>query len=224
MSRKIVALVASAAGLVAQAAAADVVPTFSDAPSVADLAAAYPARAKAAKVGGAVNLTCVIGRDLHPRDCAALTERPGSYGFGSAAQRIAEKLTVDTPALIGKNVFIPVTFDPAVLTGSAMVTKPAWAAMPTAADFQSTFPKTQNGVNDVRVVLGCTVGAGGVLGACAVAQETPPGQGYGEGALALASKFKVAPWSLDGVPTIGAKIRLPIHYQLTPVAPAPPKS
>jgi hypothetical protein len=223
MSPKITALIASGACIIASAAAADVVPTFSDAPSVADLAAAYPARARAAKVGGTVNLTCVIGRDLHPRDCAPLTERPGSYGFGSAAQRLAEKLTVGTSDLIGKNVFIPVTFDPAVLTGSATVSKPAWAAMPTAADFQSTFPKTQNGVNDVRVVLSCTVEAGGVLGGCAVAQETPPGQGYGEGALALASKFKVAPWSTDGAPTIGAKIRLPIHYQLTPVAP-PPKS
>jgi len=223
MSPKFAAILASSACLIAQAAAADVVPSFADGPTVADLAAAYPAKAKAAGVGGAVNLTCVIGRDLHPRDCAALTERPGSYGFGFAAAKIAEKLTVDSSALIGRNVFIPVTFDPAVLTGTAVVTKPAWAAMPTAADFQSTFPKTQNGVNDVRVVLGCTVQAGGVLGACAVAQETPPGQGYGEGALALASKFKVAPWSTDGAPTIGAKIRLPIHYELTPV-PAPPKS
>ena len=221
MPLKFAALICSGACLVASAAAADVVPDFSEAPSVADIAAAYPARARAAKIGGAVNLSCEIGRDLHPRDCAPLTERPGSYGFGVAAARLAEKMKVEGSEMIGKNVFIPVTFDPAVLSGTATVTKPAWAQLPTPADFQATFPKTQNGVNDVRVVLGCTVEAGGVLGGCAVAQETPPGQGYGEGALALASKFRVAPWSIDGAPTVGAKIRLPIHYELTPVAPAP---
>jgi hypothetical protein len=218
MSVKFAALVACGAAAIACAASADTVPNFVEAPNVTDIAAAYPARAKAANLGGAVNLTCQIGRDLHPKDCAALTERPGSYGFGAAARRLAERMKVDDSSLIGQNVFVPVTFDPAVLTGAATVTKPAWAQIPTAADFQATFPKTQNGVNDVRVVLGCTVEAGGALGACSVAQETPTGQGYGDGALALASKFRVAPWSTDGAPTVGARIRLPIHYQLTPTA------
>ena len=112
---------------------------------------------------------------------------------------------------------MPVNFDPAVLRGEAVVTKPAWAAMPTAADFQATFPKSENGVNDVRVVLGCTVATDGTLAGCAVAQETPAGQGYGAGALALAAKFKVSPWGADGSPTVGAHINLPIHYVLTPV-------
>ena len=94
--------------------------------------------------------------------------------------------------------------------------------MPSAEDFQATFPKTENGVNHVRVVLGCTVEASGALGACAVAQEDPPGQGYGAGALALASKFRLSPWSTDGAPTIGAHIKLPIRYELAP-APAPAK-
>jgi hypothetical protein len=216
MSLKLTVLAAAAAAF-ASAATADTIPTFAEAPTVSEIAAAYPARAKAAKVGGAVNLTCQIGRDLHPKDCAALTERPSSYGFGAAARKLAEKMKVDDSSLVGLNVFVPVTFDPAVLTGAAMVSKPIWAAMPTAADFQATFPKSQNGVNDVRVVLGCTVEAGGALGACAVAQETPAGQGYGDGALALASKFRLSPWGLDGAPTVGAKIRLPIHYELTPV-------
>jgi hypothetical protein len=217
MSLKFALSAGAAALALASSAAADVTPIFSDGPNVAEMAAAYPAKAKAAKVGGTVELTCEVGRDLHPRDCAALTERPGSYGFGPAARKIAEKLTVEGSSMIGQNVFVPVTFDPGVLTGAVNVTKPSWAQLPTAADFQATFPKSENGVNDVRVVLGCTVQAGGALGGCAVAQENPPGQGYGEGALALASKFRIAPWSVDGAPTVGAHIRLPIHYELTPV-------
>jgi hypothetical protein len=163
-----------------------------------------------------------MGRDGHPRDCATMVEKPSGYGFGAAAIKLAERLKADDMSLTKQNIFIPVSFDPGVLTGAAMVTKPIWAAMPTAQDFQATFPKTENGVNHVRVVLGCTVEAGGGLGGCAVAQEDPPGQGYGAGALALASKFRLAPWSTDGAPTVGAHIKLPIRYELTPAA-APAK-
>nr|MEA2799222.1 hypothetical protein [Phenylobacterium sp.] len=56
-----------------------------------------------------------------------------------------------------------------------------------------------------------------------VDQEEPAGQGFGEGALALASKFRVGPWSLDGEPTVGAKLRVPIRYELTPVKQAATK-
>jgi hypothetical protein len=225
MSLKTVALLALGAatgGACALAAHADpqaAGAVWIEAPTVADFAAAYPAKAKAANIGGTVTLTCEIGRDLHPRDCDALKEKPGLYGFAPAARKIAEKLKAGEADMIGQNVFIPVTFDPAVLTGAAMVTKPAWTAAPAIDDYRATFPKTENGVNDVRVVLGCTVEGDGSLGACAVAQETPAGQGYGAGALALASKFRMAPWSTDGEPTVGAKIKLPIHYVLKPVAP-----
>lgn len=188
-----------------------------EAPTVADIAAAFPAKARTAGVGGHVELTCEIARDGHPKDCAALTEKPGGYGFGAAAAKLATRLRVDDQNLTGQNIFIPVSFDAAVLKGEATVTKPAWAAIPSIEDFKATFPKTENGVNKVRVVLGCTVEAGGALGGCAVAQEDPPGQGYGAGALALASKFRVGPWSQDGAPTVGAHIKLPIRYELEPV-------
>jgi TonB family protein len=221
MSLKIAALIATGAVVVGGGiACAGIVQTqiaWTEAPSVSDIAAAYPARAKAAGLSGTVNLTCEMGRDGHPKDCEALTEKPSGYGFGTAARKLAEKLKDEGTTLAHQNIFIPVTFDAAVLKGEAVVSKPAWASLPSPADFQATFPKTENGVNQVRVVLGCTVEAGGSLGGCAVADETPPGQGYGAGALALASKFRLEPWSVDGAPVVGAKIRLPIRYELTPV-------
>jgi TonB family protein len=214
----VLAAAAAIAGSVAvRSAGAQGEHVWVEAPTVADIAAAYPARARAAGVGGQVELTCEMARDGHPRDCAALKETPGGYGFGAAAVKLATRLKVSDQGLTNQNIFIPVSFDAAVLKGEATVTKPAWAAIPSAQDFQATFPKTENGVNHVRVVLGCTVQAGGVLGGCAVAQEDPPGQGYGDGALALASKFRVGPWSQDGAPTVGAHIRLPIRYELTAV-------
>jgi TonB family protein len=224
MSARFIALTFAAGAAIAASAAviraeAEGEYAWVEAPTVADIALAYPARAKAAGVSGQVQLTCNMARDGHPRDCAALTEKPGGYGFGAAAAKLATRLKASDQSMTNQNVFIPVAFDAAVLRGEAMVTKPAWAALPSAEDLNATFPKTQNGVNKVRVVLGCTVEAGGVLGGCSVAQEDPAGQGYGEGALALASKFRVGPWGEDGAPTVGAHIKLPIRYELTPVKP-----
>jgi TonB family protein len=223
MSWKIAALVASGACAAAALTASATtlvpnMPAWAEAPTVADMAAVYPARAKAENIGGHVELTCEIGSDGRPRDCGTVIEKPGNYGFGAAARKLAERMKVDQPATYyHQNIFIPVTFDKAMLAGAPTVTKPAWASLPTAQDFQATFPKTQNGVNDVRVVLACMVGNDGALGGCAIDQEDPAGQGYGAGALALAAKFKVAPWSADGEPTVGAHINLPIRYELTPV-------
>ena len=204
------------------AAAAQTSPTWVEAPSAADMAAAYPAKAKAAAVGGSVELTCTINREGRPRTCAVLKETPGNYAFGTAARRLAEKLRVNELNLRGQDVMVPVTFNPDLLKPDGIaITKPAWAAMPGVEDFQATFPKTANGVNSVRVVLACTVTNSGALGGCSVDSEDPPGQGYGQGALALATKFRVGPWSQDGQPTIGAHLKLPIRYELTQVAPKP---
>jgi TonB family protein len=226
MSLRIAVLLGTGAMAAAGAAFAQTSPMWAEAPSVADIAAAYPAKAKAAGVRGEVNLTCEINRQGRPHDCAALGETPSGYGFGFAARRLAEQMRVGDPGMNGKEVRVPVTFDPAVLKGAPTVTKPSWAALPSAADFQASFPKAENGINKVRVVLACTVAPGGALAGCAVDQEEPAGQGFGEGALALASKFRVGPWSLDGKPTVGAKLRVPIRYELTPVkqavAPAKP--
>lgn len=199
-------------------------PPWAEAPTVADVAAVYPPRAKTEGVKGAAALSCSIGHDDRPRDCAVLSQT-GNYGFGAAAMKLAGKLKVDRPGMYGQEVYIPFAFDPAVLKGAATVTQPKWAQMPEAEDFQATFPKTENGVNHVRVVLGCTVGADGSLDGCAVNSEDPAGQGYGAGALALASKFRLEPWGVDGQPMVGAHINLPIRYELTPVAaPAKPQS
>jgi TonB family protein len=201
------------------ATAQPVAVTWAEVPSAADMAAAYPAKAKAAGVGGMANLSCSLNAQGHPRDCVALGEQPAGLGFGFAARKLAEKMRVAEIGLNGREVRIPVTFDPAVLKAEPItIARPAWAVLPSAADFQASFPKTANGVNEVRVAMVCTVGADGVLSGCAVDREEPAGQGYGQGALALAPKFRVGPWSQDGQPTAGAKVRVPIRYQLTQVA------
>jgi TonB family protein len=205
---------------IAVAAAQPVAVSWAEAPTAADVAAAWPAKARAAGTAGMANLSCTIGHDGRPRDCAVLGEEPSGQGFGFAARKLAEKLRVAQGGSTGAEVRIPVTFDPALLAARPLtITRPAWTELPAPADFQASFPQTANGVNEVRVALVCQAGAGGVLSACDIVREEPAGLGYGQGALALAPKFRVGPWSQDGLPTIGAKVRVPIRYQLTQVQP-----
>jgi hypothetical protein len=214
------ALLTACAALGATAADAQATQNWSTVPSKADMAAAYPPKAKAANVGGSVNLSCAVNQEGHTRDCAVLGEKPSGYGFGNAARKIALELHAGDTSMHGDDVRVAVTFTPEMLTSAPLnITKPAWAVLPSAADFQASFPKAENGINNVHVVLACTIQVDGGLTDCSVASEDPAGQGFGQGALALAPKFKVGPWSQDGQPTAGAHIRVPIRYQLTQVPP-----
>ncbi|MCR5878857.1 hypothetical protein [Phenylobacterium sp. J367] len=72
-------------------------------------------------------------------------------------------------------------------------------------------------MNSIRVAYICTAQEGGALTDCALDREEPAGQGYGQAALALMPKFRVGAWSADGQPTYGAKVRVPIRYELKQV-------
>jgi TonB family protein len=197
-------------------------PAFIEAPSYAEAVAAYPSAAAGQKIGGKARLRCQVAADRRLERCAVLGQDPKGYGFDDAARTLAQKLRL-APGAAGP-VQVTLGFTPDMLGPAAgFVKAPAWAALPAVADFQATVPKTENGINNARVVLGCTVAAGGSLDGCAVESEEPAGQGFGQGALALAAKFKVAPLGLDGVPAWGARIRLPIRYALTPAPSPPPK-
>ena len=171
-----------AAGTAGAVAYAPTQPPWAEAPSVSDVAAAYPARAKANNVSGKAELSCSIGHDDRPRDCAVLRET-GNYGFGAAAKKLAEKLKVDRSGMYGREVYIPFVFDTGVLGGSATVTQAAWASQPDIEDYKATFPKSENGVNHVRVVLGRTglwsrrPGAGGEVPPGALGAGRPPDGG-----------------------------------------------
>lgn len=208
---------AGAAVLISSSAHAQMAPRWTSTPTVAEMAAAYPAKARAEGVGGGVELVCAVKSSGTVGDCDVLGENPKGYGFASAAQKLARSLRVD-PAQRGGEVRFPVSFSADVLKPEGLMVKtPRWAALPSVTDLQATIPKTEGGPNNIRVTLVCTVQAGGSLDGCAVDREEPAGQGFGQAVLALASRFKVEPWSAEGLPTVGAKVRVPVRYDLKPV-------
>jgi TonB family protein len=200
-------------------------PVWTAAPTWQDAAKAYPPRARAARAGGSAMVTCTVGPSGALRTCGVLGETPEGYGFGNAARKLAEQMRAErgSGAVDGAELRLKLAFRPEMLeAGPYIAPDPIWLALPTAAEFQAAFPKTERGANRVRVVLLCDVAAGGALSGCSVDSEEPAGQGYGAAALALAPKIRVGLLSAAGTPLVGAKIRVPVRYEITPVSPPKP--
>lgn len=211
---------ASAVSLIALCAAAPAVAqtVWTAAPTAADMAAAYPAKAKAEGVGGAVELMCTVSRSGSMSACDVLGEAPRGYGFGAAARRLAQQTVKAAGVAKDTEVRVPITFSAELAKGGvATVKTPMWTALPSVTDMQNAAPKTEGGPNDVRVTLVCDVQAGGSLSGCAVDREEPAGQGFGPAILALAPKFQVGLMSAEGMPTVGSKVRVPVRFDLKPV-------
>ena len=210
---------ASIASLIAVCAAAPAAAqTWTSAPTAAEMAAAYPAKAKAAGVGGAVDLVCSASRDGAMVACDVMGETPRGYGFGSAARKLAQQSLRVAGVAKDAEVRVPITFSADLAKGGTMTVKtPKWAALPSVTEIQAAVPKTEGGPNNARVTLVCNVEAGGSLNGCAVDREEPAGQGFGPAILTLAPKFKVELMSAEGMPTVGAKVRVPVRFDLKPV-------
>jgi TonB family protein len=86
-------------------------------PDAKRTAAAYPAAARAAHVGGKAVVECLVGADGHPHDCRVKEETPPGMGFGDAAVQLSQETLfipkrIDCEPVDGGLVSIPMTFPP----------------------------------------------------------------------------------------------------------------
>jgi TonB family protein len=198
---------------------------WSLAPGYADVVAAYPRKARAAKIAGRATVDCDMTEEGRLAHCATVVVEPHGYGFDDAAKDLAKQFQfpvrseAEKKATHGLSVHLPVTFDPAMLDQKTppVVGKPSWAALPDAAGVIAAFSAVKTEVT-ARAMLSCTVAAGGGLTDCQVASEQPLGAGVGAAALSLAPTFRLTTWTVEGLPTIGGRVNVPIRYE-----PGPPK-
>jgi hypothetical protein len=202
---------------------------WTEAPSYADVAALYPKAAAAAHLAGRATLLCGFDIFGHLDACRTIAEEPKGQGFGNAAHLLARRFKAPARTPNGRPIGqaeleMPFAFNPAVLSDA----KPAighaeWVALPTPAQTDAAFGTlVRSGAGAMRVALECTVQQGGGLTDCAVASETPPGKGVGAAALALVPQFKVSTWTMEGLPTVGGRIRVPVRLEGTAEAAAKP--
>lgn len=197
---------------------------WTKAPTYAEMAAEFPAKARKAGVGGAATLSCVFLTEGGVKDCEVLNESPRGMGFGRAAWSMSSRFVGPTKFDNGeptKGAVVQIRFAfplEMATTTTPVIGRPQWAATPTAEDLKGAIPETavEAGVITARVMLSCDVIAEGRLDACSVVSETPAGHGFGASTLNLAKAFRLTIWTDDGLPSVGGKARIPVRYDVAP--------
>lgn len=200
-----------------------------EAPTYADVVAAYPKKARAERVGGRATLACGMTREGRLSNCEVISSNPRNYGFDGAARALAKsfRLQVTTPGDVAAArdlmFHLPVTFDPGMLDQKEpVVGKPNWAALPEADAIVAAFEGLK-APGTVRVQLRCVVQPAGYVGQCTVGSEQPAGIGAGTAALSLAPSFRLTTWTAEGLPTVGSTVTIPLRYEPgDPAKPSPP--
>jgi TonB family protein len=197
-----------------------------EAPTYADMIAAYPKKARAAGQAGRASLSCGFDGSGRLVGCSTITEDPKDDGFADAARSLAHHFRADlkTPdgrAISRARIQLPFFFDPASLSDAKpLIGKPKWQSLPASTDTDTAFGEIlKTGLGTVRVSLSCRVQQGGTVTDCTVAGEDPPGKGVGTAALTLAPTLKVSTWTIEGLPVVGGTIRVPLRLEGPGVAP-----
>jgi TonB family protein len=229
----IAAIVSSSLIFLASPAAAKGGPALAEvawtaAPGFAEMAAAYPAAAKARGQKGEVILDCAFGDSGRLGRCETISEAPRAAGFAAAALSLSGQFqgptaTADGRVMAGAHVRVAFRFAPDQLDSKA-VAHPEWIALPTPAEFQAVFPDAASkaGVLKAKAVMDCTVTATGGLTGCQAVGEEPAGYGFAAATLPLAGGFRLRIWTSEGQPVVGGTVRAPIRYDLKQAAPTKP--
>ncbi len=196
-------------------------PAWIEAPTYAQMVAAYPVAARGDKVAGHVALACDFGAGGRLTHCRIISEVPSGRGFGGAAKTLSRYFIAPDPDAAGRKMrdnttVLAFTFDPGMLDGHApIIGKPQWTHVPKSVDLAAGFPTAAAAAHIAvgHVALACDVGPGGRLVNCAVSRQSPEGLGFDKAALALSTIFQVTVWTDEGLPTVGGHVVVPIRYE-----------
>lgn len=102
-------------------------------------------------------------------------------------------------------------------SGVAQDTAPDWIRQPTREQIMSAWPVAAlKAGKRGRAVLTCEVSASGALRKCRVVEESPPGLGFGQAALNMATAFQMKPATRNGQP-VSSEVTIPVEFD-TPSA------
>jgi TonB family protein len=198
---------------------------WAQAPSSADLLAAYPKVARERNLRGHVVLRCELTPDSLLKHCDVISEEPGSAGFGSAAMRLISLFkgqplgdAAQSKVLNTLRVDVPFEF---AQTDVRYLSKPNWTRRFDPDAVVAAFPDkaADAGLTGGRAALDCAVAKDGALADCRIDSEEPPGMGFGPAAISLAKYMAVDPWTDDGLPADGARLKFAIRFVRKDVQP-----
>lgn len=199
-------------------------PIWAAAPSFEAMEAVWPRDGKVASPATVV-MRCMLVATGGLRDCTF-----GADSTGGVLRSAAKALTQDhfrmrmkpeeARTFSNSDVVVSLTFlDPASPEGrKRTVREPQWTTTIDPEKLLAIFPPqaAEAGVKAGRGIADCLVAPDGQLTDCKAGRETPPGLGFSASAVAVASLMRMNPWTRDGRPVAGARIKLPIDFNLSP--------
>ncbi len=178
----------------------------------ADIAAAYPKAAFAAKISGDVELNCTADATGRLTDCKVTDEEPAGRGFGEAALVLSAKERVKAKdsngvAIVGQRFERTYNF---LAPGDSNAD---WMTKPTAEQLLGVYPVAARAKPpaNARATILCKVNEEGFLRDCKVLQETPANMAFGMAALQLSALFRMKPKIRSGKPVEG-EVTIPIVW------------
>jgi TonB family protein len=198
-------------------------------PTASELAAAFPKGALGKTSFGHVLLECRVNHKGGLEDCSTATETPIGMGFGRAARDLSKAFVVDsaTPVLKQiKDLYVEVPFDfrdPSKTATTPQIYEAEWLQGPDPDMGGAIYPPeaVKAGVKTGLGVVACDVTHTGTLSGCVVAREDPTGMGFGDTALAVSKIMRMNPWTKQGFPVDGARVEVPIRFNLDAMATTP---
>ena len=198
-------------------------PVWSAAPSFDDMRAAWPAGVGDIPSGAAA-LRCGATPEGRLRNCRVIGVFPKGSSFAAAALGMADKFRIsaspDGSTGDETDIVVSLTFlNPQTAVGqSRRIRNPDWIDLSGTDRAYAPFPKAaeEAGVKVGVGVVDCMVAPDGRLTDCVVAREDPVGLGFGASALAWTPGLRVNPWTPEGRPAYGVRIRAPILFDSSP--------
>lgn len=166
----------------------------------------YPAEALDRTIGGRAQIRCAVSEKDRISDCVIISESPFGMGFGGAALKRL-KVARDVKAVgftgerDGDHIVFSLNFEPPEKDGGRRAIEDlTWAHAPTFDDMAASWPANAGKLSGGSAVLRCRVGSRAELADCRVAGQIPKGSAFGEAALQLVAKFRLADRSAAAVP------------------------
>jgi len=133
---------------------------------------------------------------------------------------VPQTQSADPPVQIAQTTPPPVTqlasaIIPPPTPKERLIRNPTWMRKPTGSEMEKIYPRRAMELEKSGgATLMCTVAASGSVGGCSVIDESPKGLGFGDAAVAAAKFFKLSPRTVDGDAVEGAKVRIPLVFNL----------
>ena len=196
-------------------------------PTAADMSAAFPRQSVGGVASWHVVLLCGVSGKGTLENCHSTSEHPSGHGFAKAALGLVKdfRVTGDAAPKGVRDLRVQVPFDfrdPNQGAPPAEIVAPEWLVAPDSKMAGKLFPPeaAKAGFKTGIATLACAVTHEGRLVDCTVAGESPAGLGFGRSALAVAAVMVMNPWTAQGLPVDGARLRLPIRLNLAQEPPA----